>query len=74
MYNSSTLSNYQMDFLDMISKVKDESQMQETKMLLANYFAGQVQKEMDKLWDMGTINNEVIEGWKHEQMRTPYIR
>lgn len=39
---------------------------------LAKYHAEIVQKEMDKLWDAGIINNDVIEGWKHEHMRTPY--
>lgn len=73
MYNSTSLSTFQMEILDMISKVKEESQMQEIKAVLASYFAEQVQKEMDKLWDKGIINDEVIEGWKHEHMRTPYI-
>jgi len=27
---------------------------------------------MDRLWDEGVINEQVVEDWKHEHMRTPY--
>ena len=66
------LSSYQMEFLDMISKVKSEDQMREIRTLLANYFADQAEAEMDRLWDEGIVNDEVLESWKNEHMRTPY--
>ena len=30
--------------------------------------------ELDKLWDEGKINDQVIEEWKYEHMRTPRIQ
>ena len=30
------------------------------------------QKAIDKLWDEGVINEETIEQWGEEHMRTPY--
>lgn len=30
------------------------------------------QKTIDKLWDEGVINEEAIEQWSEEHMRTPY--
>ena len=27
---------------------------------------------MDRLWDNGTINEQIIEQWGQEHMRTPY--
>ncbi len=36
------------------------------------FFAKLADREMNRLWDEGIINEEVIEGWAHEHMRTPY--
>ena len=38
----------------------------------AHYFALKAQKAIDKLWDEGVINEETIEQWGEEHMRTPY--
>ena len=40
--------------------------------MLSNYFAQKAEREIDKLWDNGQVNNTIIEEWKHEHMRTPY--
>ena len=32
----------------------------------------EAQKAIDKLWDEGVINEETIEQWGEEHMRTPY--
>ena len=42
--------------------------------MLSRYFAQKAEKEIDKLWDEGVINDTVIENWKAEHMRTPYKR
>jgi len=44
----------------------------EFKNLVAHYFAQKAQKGIDALWDNGTINEETIEQWGTEHMRTPY--
>ena len=38
--------------------------------MLSSYFAQKAEKEIDKLWDSGQIDNTVVEGWKHEHTRT----
>ena len=40
--------------------------------MLAHYFASKAQKDIDALWDQGEINNQVVEQWGAEHMRTPY--
>ena len=35
-------------------------------------FAAKAQKEIDALWDNGTINEDTINQWGAEHMRTPY--
>ena len=46
----------------------------ETKiiMMYAHYFADKAQKQIDALWENGTINEQTIEAWGNERMRTPY--
>ena len=68
------LSPYQMQILELLSKVDSQEEMNDIRLLLARYFAEKAQKEIDKMWDEGIINDEVIEGWKHEHTRTPYRR
>jgi hypothetical protein len=40
--------------------------------MLGQYFAKQAEDAIDRLWDEGILNADVIEGWKNEHMRTPY--
>ena len=40
--------------------------------MLARYFASKAQKAIDALWNDGVINNDTIEEWGEEHMRTPY--
>ena len=36
----------------------------------SRYFAEKAMDELDKLWDKGKINDQIIEEWKHEHMQT----
>ena len=38
----------------------------------SRYFAQKAIDAADALWDEGLIDEETIEQWKHEHMRTPY--
>ncbi|WP_195370340.1 MULTISPECIES: hypothetical protein [Parabacteroides] len=62
----------QLQILDLMAYVESEDTLNEIKDMLSNYFAQKAEKEIDKLWDSGQINNTVVEGWKHEHMRTSY--
>ena len=62
----------QLQILDLMAYVEREDTLNEIKDMLSSYFAQKAEKEIDKLWDSGQINNSVIEEWKCEHMRTPY--
>ena len=62
----------QVQILDLMAYVESEDTLNEIKDMLSNYFAQKAEREIDKLWDNGQINNTIIEEWKHEHMRTPY--
>lgn len=67
-------NNAQLEILDLMSYVENEDTLNEIRDMLSRYFAEKAQKEIDKLWEAGTINDAVVEGWKNEHMRTPYTR
>ena len=62
----------QLDVLNLVRGINAESEYADFRNMLARYFADKAQKQIDALWDNGTINEQVIENWGKERMRTPY--
>ena len=62
----------QLQILDLLSRVDSEKTLNEIRDLLADYFARKAEEEIDALWEFGRLNEQVLEEWKHEHMRTPY--
>ena len=61
----------QLEFLNALNSIKSEAELMEFKNLVAHYFAQKAQKGIDALWDNGSINEDTIEQWGVEHMRTP---
>ncbi len=61
-----------LELLDAVRNIKTESELNEFKNVIALFFAEKAQKEIDALWDNGTIDEQTIEEWGKEHMRTPY--
>ncbi len=55
-----------------MASLKSEEDLRELQQAISNFFAERADSEMERLWEEGVINEEVIEGWKNEHMRTPY--
>jgi hypothetical protein len=62
----------QLELLDALNSINSEDELNEFKNVLAHYFAQKAQKAIDALWDKGDINEQTIEQWGAEHMRTPY--
>ena len=62
----------QLDVLNLLRGINTERDYAEFRNMLAHYFADKAQKQIDALWDNGTINEQTIEQWGNERMRTPY--
>ena len=62
----------QLDVLNLLRGINTESDYIDFRNMLARYFADKAQKQIDALWDKGTINEQTIEKWGEERMRTPY--
>ena len=62
----------QLELLNALNSITSEAELNDFKNLLAHYFAQKAQKAIDALWDEGVINDQTIEQWGAEHMRTPY--
>lgn len=62
----------QLELMNALNSISSEAELNEFKDLVARYFAEKAQKAIDALWDEGVINEETIEQWGAEHMRTPY--
>ena len=62
----------QLELLNALNNITSEAELNEFKNMLAHYFAQKAQKAIDKMWDEGIINEQTIEQWGAEHMRTPY--
>ncbi len=67
-----TLQQAKMNLLRVVDRIKTVDEIQVIRQVLADYYTQKAEEEMDRLWDNGTINEQVIEQWGKEHMRTPY--
>lgn len=67
-----SLNAAQIELLNSVAHLDSEEDLRELKHTLSLFFAKLADREMNRLWDEGVINEEVIEQWGHEHMRTPY--
>ena len=63
---------FQIEMLELVSRVSSEVEMQDIRRMLGQYFAKRAEDALDRLWDEGVLNDKVMEDWKSEHMRTPY--
>ena len=68
-----TLSIGQLHILEMMNRCRTEESLKKLKKLLFDFYAKEAVAEADRLWDAGVINEDIIEEWGQEHMRTPYI-
>lgn len=73
--NNKNMSYEQMarlEVLNAVSCINSKEELDEFKNMLAHYFAEKAQKAIDALWEDGSIDENTIEEWGNEHMRTPY--
>jgi len=63
------LNPAQLHFLQVLSHIKTNEAFMELKRLVRNFYAQQLQKEADKCWAEGKINDNLL----NEHLRTPYL-
>ncbi len=65
-------SPFQIEMLELVSRVTSEVEMQDIRRMLGQYFAKRAEDAIDRLWDEGVLTDGVTEEWKSEHTRTPY--
>ena len=69
---SKPFTPFQIEMLEMVSRVSSEVEMQDIRRMFGQYFAKRAEDALDRLWDKGVLDESVMEEWKNEHMRTPY--
>ena len=51
---------------------RDEEELNDLMDMLRKFYATRLKREMQHLWDNGTLNQEVLDNLDGEHLRTPY--
>ena len=64
------LSNLQMELLKLYPYNVSEKELKDIRSILADYFVGKIDSEMNDLWEKNEWNDQTIEAWKSEHLRS----
>lgn len=70
--NLTTLNPAQLSLLEMFSSVDSESEAEDLNRLIRDYYAAKLEKELDKIWNDGTLNQDKLDELREVHLRTPY--
>ena len=62
----------QYELLNILSCINKEEDVAELKSVIVKFLNTRLQKELDRLWEDGTLNEQKVTSWCDEHMRTPY--
>ena len=66
------LNAAQMDFLQLLGRIKTEEELSELRKVVCDYFARKAEEEMNRLWETGQWSKEKDEEVLRTHLRTPY--
>lgn len=66
------LNSAQYELLNVLSCVDKEEDVAELKSIIVQFLNSRLQREINRLWDNGTLTEEKVYSWAEEHMRTPY--
>lgn len=69
---NTSLSPYQMEVLNMMSFVDNDSTYERLRKVIADFFAKQLEEEIDQLWQKGILNEDKVESFRTLHERTAY--
>ena len=64
-------------FSENLKKLRKERELTQEaladlKQVISNFFASELEKEMNQLWESGEMTEEKVEGFRNLHERTPY--
>lgn len=66
------ISPAQYELLNVLSCVDKDEDIAELKNVIVQFLNTRLQKEIDRLWENGVLNEDKVSSWSDEHMRTPY--
>ena len=66
------LNPAQIMILESFASAKSQEEMDELMDMLRNFYAMNLDKELERLWDEGILNQEKLDELKDQHLRTPY--
>ncbi len=67
-----TFSPAQMHLITLMSHIKSSATLDQLKDQLADFYARQIDEEMEQLWETGEWNEEKLQNLQNAHFRTPY--
>ena len=65
------LNPAQIMILESFASAKSQEEMDEVMDMLRNFYAMNLDKELERLWDEGILNQEKLDELKDQHLRTP---
>jgi len=69
---NSVINPAQYEILNVLSCVNKEEDIMELKSVIVKFLNTRLQKEIDHLWEEGTLTEQKVAGWRDEHKRTTY--
>lgn len=66
------LNEAQLQLLDLVSIMNTKEEVEGLRKVILDYLSSQLQGELDRLWDNGTLNAQKVESFRSLHDRTPY--
>lgn len=66
------INTAQYEIINLLSCINKDEDVTELKSVIVQFLNSRLQKEIDHLWDDGTLTDARVKAWQNEHMRTPY--
>ncbi len=72
MEQTTKINPAQYEIINLLSCVNSDEDVAALKNAIVEFLNTRLQNELEKLWDNGTLTQEILSSWASEHMRTPY--
>ena len=62
----------QLEVLNATANVRTQADLDALKLLLSHFFAERAQKDIDQMWEDGTLDQAKLDELRGQHLRTPY--
>ena len=69
---ATVLNSAQIMILESFASAKSQEEMDELMDMLRDFYAKRLDKELERLWNEGILNQEKLDDLSEQHLRTPY--